>query len=146
MIEMNNKLKKEIWSINTKGTSGPNANTDIAFGITEDGKSALRIDDKILTGEGGTVPTITLDQSQIISFEETTIVVQLTAEQVDIFESNAPMINFDIIEGVVTLFATGNPSNRSSVLVPASNNTSGYMFARVDDDDKCYIDSLSIGA
>lgn len=139
MIEMNNKLKKEIWSINTKGTSGPNAKTDIAFGITEDGKSALRIDDKILTGEGGSIPTITIDDSQFIADY-----IQLTAEQADIFKSNAPMIKMNGGYSIFIFFATDDPSKRSTVVMPSGDHTSRYIFASVDDDDKCYTDMLLI--
>lgn len=95
-----------------------------------------------ITPEAGTIPTITIDPSQI-SFDKS-IVIQLTAEQADIFKSAAPVINLDIIEGIIKLFATYYPEVRSTIPMSESNNELFYICTQIDNDNKCYINTIEV--
>lgn len=65
------RLKKEMWQINTKGSGGPNANTDVAFGINDDNKPALRLGENVITGDPTPIP------------ESKMVWVTLTAEEAE---------------------------------------------------------------
>lgn len=49
-------LKKEVWSINVKGTTGIDATPDISFGVVDNEVPALRLGEHIITGERGMPP------------------------------------------------------------------------------------------
>lgn len=114
-----------------------------------------------ITPESGTIPTITIDMSQMIDTsqisdnsavsDDTLIVVQLTAEQVDIFKSDAPVINMNFYLAPeytwsMKLFDSSDmhPGStiRSTAVSKEVENENFYMSAHIDSDDKCYIDKI----
>lgn len=99
-----------------------------------------------ITPESGAIPTITIDPSQIISVDP--IIIQLAAEQVGIFNSDAPVINMDLIGAPVKLFTSSSlfPGVivRSTVIGMYFNYKTSYMSAHIDSDDKIYIDMNEI--
>lgn len=118
----------------------------------EDNGKVLGVEDGAwtkITPESGAIPTITIDPSQIISADP--ITVQLTTEQVDIFKSDAPVINMNFYLAPeytwsMKLFDSSDmhPGStiRSTAVSKEVNNENFYMSVHIDSDDKCYIDKI----
>lgn len=97
-----------------------------------------------ITPESGTIPTITIDESQIISFDAP-IVIQFTAEQAVTFKSAAPVINLNIMEAIIKLFATYDPFTRSTIPTSRSdNNDLFYIRTEIHGDNTCYINMIEV--
>lgn len=85
------KLKKEVWAIDVIGKTGTSANPDIAFGITNNDKPALRLGENIITGSGGGGGASSWDDLEDKPFE-----------------SVDPNGGFQVVGGVLKLDTTNN--------------------------------------